>query len=103
MPDSGQANARQNVLIVQVKRPDISGIQKADATVLNYSYLDYYVIYAKAEEFRRKFTSVKDLWEKYEGRKRIAKYKRLAGKNTDTSPIRIEIVDGEVDCTELHR
>ena len=91
VPESG-ANTGKNVLRVRVKKTDISGIQKATKQQpLIDSDLAYYVIYAKAEDFTSKPTDVESLWTGQKEAKRIAKYEKVAGRNT--AIIDIDIVD----------
>ena len=90
VPESG-ANTGKNVLRVRVKKTDISGIQKATKEPLIDSDLAYYVIYAKAEDFTSKPTDVESLWTGQKEAKRIAKYEKVAGRNT--AIIDIDIVD----------
>ena len=90
VPESG-ANTGKNVLRVRVKKTDISGIQKTTKEPLIDSDLAYYVIYAKAEDFTSKPTDVESLWTGQKEAKRIAKYEKVAGRNT--AIIDIDIVD----------
>ena len=90
VPESG-VNTGKNVLRVKVKKTDISGIQKATQQPLVDSDLAYYVIYAKAEDFISKPTDVESLWTGQKEANRIAKYEKVAGRNT--AIIDIDIVD----------
>ena len=81
----------KNVLTVAIKKADIEGVETTDGRELTDGDIAYYVLYAKAEELRRKPGSVEELWRAEEGGENIAKYIKVIGD--DKAVIRVEIVD----------
>ena len=81
----------KNVLTVAIKKADIEGVETTDGRELTDGDIAYYVLYAKAEELRRKPGSVEELWRAEEGGDSIVKYIKVIGD--DRAVIRVEIVD----------
>ena len=81
----------KNVLTVAIKKADIEGVETTDGRELTDGDIAYYVLYAKAEELRRKPGSVEELWRAGKGGENIAKYIKVIGD--DRAVIRVEIVD----------
>ena len=81
----------KNVLTVAIKKADIEGVETTDGRELTDGDIAYYVLYAKAEELRRKPGSVEELWRAGKGGDSIVKYIKVIGD--DRAVIRVEIVD----------